>query len=93
MGDALWAQAGGYDTNELFLIGEVLLELAITNSITNGFNLVSYPYPVELSIRDMGFEASVGDTISLWNGATYDTYEYKSFFELNEFIIRDLKIG
>ncbi len=65
---------------EAIVSGEVPSADSITNSIEAGFNLVSYPYPVERVITNLGFAPAEGDKIYVFNGSSYDTTEYGSIF-------------
>ena len=62
-----WVQipAGAY-TN--IISGEVYLDDSVTNSIVIGLQLVSYPYPVERTVSQMGFVPSYGDKLYKYAG-------------------------
>jgi hypothetical protein len=70
---AFWVQVPSTSTNNLS--GDVRLADSITNSIKVGYQLLSYPYAVDRTIEQLEFAPSVGDKISVFNGA-YVTAEY-----------------
>lgn len=77
-GDGYWVEAPSAAT--AILSGEVPMADSITNSLAVGFNLVSYPYPVDRVITNLGFAPVAGDKIYVFNGASYDTSTYGSVF-------------
>ncbi len=40
-------------------------------SIEAGLNLISFPYPTQVSIKDAGFVASNGDAVHFWTGTSW----------------------
>ncbi len=80
-GEGYWVSApSAVDT---FLNGNVPVDDAITNSIMAGFQICSYPYPVDCSITNLGFTPSLGDRIYAWNGTTYVLSEYHEYFDFD----------
>jgi len=59
--------------------GNVELADSVTNSIVVGLQLLSYPYPVERTVEQLGFTPSVGDKIYKY-GTTYQIAEYVEDF-------------
>ena len=78
-GQGFWIQlpldaVGNYES---IMSGEVPLGDAVTNSIVSGLNLLSYPYPVEMEIQDLGFTPTLGDKIFVYsNAGGYTTVSY-----------------
>lgn len=65
---------------EAVLAGEVPAAASITNQLSAGFSLVSYPYPVDRVVTNMDLSPAVGDKIYVFNGTSYDTSTYGSVF-------------
>ena len=77
-GEGFWVYgAASIDT---FLSGNVPVDDAITNSIASGFQICSYSYPVGRVVTNMGFSATSGDKIYVWNGTNYVTSSYGQVF-------------
>ncbi len=79
-GEGYWVEApGAVDTH---MYGDVPVADAITNSIVTGFQICSYPYPVDRAIADLGFTPTAGDQIFVWNSAEtgYEIISYGSVF-------------
>jgi len=68
----------GTQTN--IISGDVETVDNVTNSITVGLQLLSYPYPVARTVPELGFTPSVGDKIFVYNGTGYDSSEFKAGF-------------
>jgi len=77
-GDGYWVESVG--VAETIRNGEVPMDAAITNSIVAGFQLCSYPYPVDRVISNLGFTPTSGDKIYAWNGTGYDIVSYGPSF-------------
>lgn len=61
--------------------GDVDLGDAVTNSVVSGFQLLSYPYPVERTVSQLGFTPTVGDKIYKFDNASgYDSSLYDEDF-------------
>jgi hypothetical protein len=48
---------------ESIVAGEVYMQDAVTNNLVPGLQLISYPYPVQVSISQMELNPTVGDKI------------------------------
>lgn len=74
-----WVQTTG--VYEPVVAGEVELADSVTNNISTGLQLLSYPYPVATSVEQLGFEPTVGDKIFTYSaGSGYQIAEFKSGF-------------
>ena len=60
--------------------GEVPLADTVTNSISAGFQLCSFPYPIDRVITNLGFTPISGDKIYVWNGSSYASSSYGQVF-------------
>lgn len=60
-GEAFWVETPSAAPS--ITAGEVPMESSVTNNIVPGLQLMSYPYPVEVSISDMNLTPTVGDKI------------------------------
>lgn len=80
IGEGYWVESAG--AAESVLAGTVSSEAAITNSISAGFQMCSYPYPVERLVKNLGFTPTIGDRIYLWDAAIadYKIITYSSVF-------------
>jgi len=78
-GEGYWVEVP-VSTNTV-LSGDVPMDDAITNSIVAGFQICSYPYPVDRVVTNLGFTPALGDKIYVWNGSTYTFSEYNEFWE------------
>lgn len=67
------------EASEAILSGEVPSASAITNDISTGLQLVSYPYPVERVVTNLGFTPADGDKIYKYEGS-YTIVTYTSVF-------------
>ena len=65
---------------EAVVSGEVESAAAVTNSISAGFQLVSYPYPVEVTVEDLDLSPASGDKVYVWDGTGYTIVSYGSVF-------------
>ena len=77
-GEGYWVESTG--AAESVLSGEVPLDAAITNSVAAGFSMLSYPYPVDRVITELGFTPVLGDKIYAWNGTGYTIVTYGQSF-------------
>jgi len=77
-GDGYWVEAPGVVASTLS--GDVPLDDSITNSIVAGFQLCSYPYPVDRVVTNLGFSPVSGDKIYVWDGSGYSSSSYGSVF-------------
>lgn len=74
-----WVEVpSGTQTN--IISGEVELADSVTNSISIGLQILSYPYPVDVTVETLGFVPSVGDRVYSFNGVGYDIAEFQSGF-------------
>lgn len=78
IGDGYWIDSAGVSTS--VLSGNVILSDSVTNGLIEGVNLVSYPYPVDRVITNLGFTPNKGDKIFIWNGTGYDIASYTDVF-------------
>lgn len=76
-GDGYWVEVPS--ASEAILSGEVSTENSITNNIEIGLQLVSYPYPVERVITNLGFTPAKGDKIYVYDGS-YTIITYTDVF-------------
>ncbi len=84
-GQGYWVEVSG--GSESILSGGVPLEDAFTNSISAGFQICSYPYPVDVEVADLGFAPSSGDKIYVWNGSNYVSSVYGPVFVLGQGLV------
>jgi hypothetical protein len=78
---AFWVETAAVTTN--LFSGEVNMAANVTNELVPGFNLVKYPYPVEVSITNMNITPVLGDKIYKYDPATGyigQISEYKTIF-------------
>jgi 3D (Asp-Asp-Asp) domain-containing protein len=73
-----WVEAAG--SAESILTGDVPMDNAITNSISTGYQLLSYPYPVDRVVTNLGFSPTSGDKIYVWDGTGYSSSSYTDVF-------------
>lgn len=78
IGDGYWIDSAGVSTS--ILSGEVVSEASVTNSLIEGFSLLSYPYPVDRVITNLGFTPNKGDQIFIWDGSGYSISTYTDVF-------------
>jgi len=78
--NGFWVENVGAASATAVLSGEVELAATVTNSVSTGFQLLSYPYPVASTVADLGLSPAIGDKIYAFNGATYDVSTYESVF-------------
>jgi len=78
LGDGYWLQVPGA-TNAI-LSGNVPMDASITNHISEGLQILSYPYPVDRVVTNLGFLPSKGDKIYVFNGNDYITSKYTDVF-------------
>lgn len=76
--DGFWVEVPSAATATLS--GEVPSDDSITNSIAIGVSMLSYPYPVDRVVTNLGFNPTVGDKIYVWTGSGYTISEYTSVF-------------
>jgi len=55
---------------EAIISGDVLMDESIEIEIHEGLQLLTFPYPVERTITDLGFTPSIGDKLYVWNSET-----------------------
>lgn len=87
-GDGYWVYApSAVDT---YLNGNVPVVDTVTNTISVGFQICSFPYPVDRVVTNLGFTPSYGDRIYVWNGANYESSEYNEFydFEIFDYVVK-----
>ncbi len=80
-GEGYWVEVPSATSS--YLNGNVPVDDAITNSIAAGFQICSYPYPVDCAITNLGFTPSLGDKIYVWNGTGYQSSEYTLVFDFD----------
>ncbi|MBN2164336.1 MAG: hypothetical protein JXR25_04560 [Pontiellaceae bacterium] len=79
-----WVANNSASEQVAILSGEVDLSESVTNSISAGFQMLSYPYPVAISsANSMDLPAQVGDKIYIFNGSTYNISTYISDYDEN----------
>ncbi len=76
-GQGYWVEVPS--TTNATLSGDVPMADAVTNSISIGLQLCSYPYPVDRVVTNLGFTPSKGDKIYDWSGG-YVITEYNDVF-------------
>jgi hypothetical protein len=71
LGDALWIQAAGTDTNEIVFSGEVLTDVA-SITLPNGIVATGYYYPVSQSwtATQMASDLVSGSTVYIWDAGS-----------------------
>ena len=80
-------------THTSIVSGEVPLDDSITNSIVAGFQMMSYPYPVERNVTQLGLAPQIGDKIYKFTDA-YEISTYtKGFFGAPDFWSSDFLLG
>ena len=69
---------------DAIIAGEVNTEATVTTTLAAGYQMVTYPYPVARSIRDMDLPGSIGDIVYQFNTGTgqYQTSEYKTYADI-----------
>ena len=83
-GQGYWVEVPSI-TNTV-LSGTVPTDDAVTNSISIGLQLCSYPYPVDRVVTNLGFTPSKGDKIYDWSGG-YVITEYNDVFVIGEGLV------
>jgi hypothetical protein len=74
-GTAVWAKSNS--GTDLVISGEVPSSGSVTNMLSSGFNMVSDPYPVDMTLADIPTNSlSDQDQAMLWNGSGYGVYTY-----------------
>ena len=84
-GQGFWIRSRQGTTQTVVLAGDVPADLAITNHISGGFQILSYPYSTPRSIDSMtfsngglgGLSFNASDNIMLWD---YNTQAYSNYF-------------
>jgi len=71
----------GSDSYETISAGSVEVAASADTSINAGLNLLASHYASSAVVTNMGFQASVGDTIYVFNGAGYDSVSYGEITE------------
>ena len=77
-GSAYWVSTPS--SVEAIVSGEVNTADSVTNVISAGFSLNSYPYPVERTVGELELSPTAGDKIYLWDGSGYTIITYGSVF-------------
>lgn len=77
-GSSYWVSTPG--SVEAIVSGEVNTADSVTNVISAGFSLNSYPYPVERTVAQLELSPTSGDKIYLWDGSGYTIISYGSAF-------------
>jgi hypothetical protein len=77
-GSAYWVETSS--AVDAIVAGEVNSSASVTNTISAGFSLVSYPYPVEVTVADLQLSPASGDKIYIWDGSSYTIVSYGSVF-------------
>ena len=83
---------------DAYLSGDVPLDDSITNSIVEGYQICSYPYPVDRVVTNLGFTPSSGDKIYVWDGSGYGSSTYGDVFVPGSGVVtkwdnEDLQVG
>ncbi len=79
--------------------GSVPTDPSITVNLKEGLQLVSYPYPVDVSLEDMEFTPSEGDEVMVFDGKSYKICTYCEVFTPDQgFVLKwndtaDIKAG
>lgn len=69
-GSSFWVETSATVTN--IISGEVDLSAAVTNNIVPGLQMLSFPYPVERTIDQLGITPTEGDKIYKFVDGSYD---------------------
>lgn len=69
LGSSFWVQVPSTSTN--IFAGEVETADSVTNSVVPGLQMLSYPYPVERGIDQLGLTPEVGDKIYKFANGSY----------------------
>lgn len=78
-GTSVWLKSGGSETT-LVHSGNVPESATTTINFTQGFTLISSPYPANLLLGDLDVtDIRNGDTIFIWTEAGYADYQYLNF--------------
>ena len=77
-GEGYWLQLPGM--NSFVNSGDVLMDDSITISINEGLQMLSYPYPVDRLITDLGLTPSKGDNLYVFDGTNYLISSYTDVF-------------
>lgn len=77
-GVGFWVETAGVE--EPIVSGEVYMDDSVTNSIAVGFQLISYPYPVERTVKTLGFTPEIGDKVYKFSGGSYQISTYTAGF-------------
>lgn len=59
--------------SEVMYSGNVPMDDVITNSITTGFQICAYPYPVDRVVSNLGISGTIGDRIWVLKGSGYES--------------------
>ncbi len=78
LGSGYWVDVPS--TTNTILSGDVPLDDTITNSIIEGFQLLSYPYPTDRVVSNLGFSPAKNDKIYVFDGTDYKTSKYTDVF-------------
>jgi len=74
-GASVWLKSIAGTTT--IVAGEVPSVGSVTNTLSVGFNMISNPYPVEMTLGSIPTTSlSDGDQVLLWAGSGYDIYNY-----------------
>jgi hypothetical protein len=77
-GTGYWVESSAAAT--AIIAGEVNTATSVTNNIGSGFSIVSYPYPVERTITELGLSPASGDKIYIFDGTGYASSTYGPVF-------------
>ncbi len=78
-GSSVWLT--GAAAAETITAGEVPSADSVTNSCVAGFNLISNPYPVAITLGELDVSAFAGgEKVFVFNGTAYDIYDYYAGF-------------
>ena len=85
-GMGFWIRSHQASNQTAAVIGEVLTDATVTNSVVHGLQLLAYPYPTPFAIGDLAISNSAtrgeapdsADTLYLWDRASqsFKTYYY-----------------
>ncbi len=75
-GQSLWIKNTQTSPEEVTFSGDVPKNNSTTNSLLEGFTLISSAYPVSETLLDLNFNAIDGDEIYVFQTGGYVTYSY-----------------
>jgi hypothetical protein len=79
-----WVENNSGAAVQSIMSGEVPMDDSFTNSIVEGLQLLTYPYPVAMDVVDMGFSPNIGDKIYTYSSG-YSIATYETYFDIDTF--------